>query len=439
MDDLEIKIAITYKVPKINLTLNGLLRGLDRDREAIMRAVVGKIFKALEEKLQEDYPPGQYVWNGHQSSARRLLTSFGEVRYSLAQVTERKTGKSINPLVVKLKIPAYRQYPGEALEAPLGQAIHLSYRLAAKETKRIRGSGPGKSTLWSRMQEMAAATAWPSMKSIPFEFLLVDGTSVKKQGEGGRSDGRMEFRWAWASEKPGKPFQLVGFWLDQDWKAIREDLEKRLDYGRLRMLLADGEMGVPEALLTDRMEFQRCVWHGLHDFRYNLFQDGIKGSAQEPYREGMRSNPLFHLKQVNLEKLTTTDEPVVRKLVETIERGFEDLLAALPPEKYPKTRTYVENFLGAGLTFFKYWLDHHEWPPFTTNVAESGFSRIVNRIKRVGRRWGDTGLSNWLMLAVRKIFDPAEWTNLWRQYFQLHCRLRLQTLHVDYRWILCIT
>jgi len=49
-----------------------------------------------------------------------------------------------------LKIPAYRHYPGEALEASLGQAIHLSYRLAAKETKRIRGSGPGKSALWIR-------------------------------------------------------------------------------------------------------------------------------------------------------------------------------------------------------------------------------------------------------------------------------------------------
>jgi len=108
-----------------------------------MRAIVVKIFEGLEEKLQEDYPPEQYAWNGHPSSARRLLISFGEVRYSLAQVTERKTGKSINPLVVKLKIPAYRHYPGEALEASLGQAIHLSYRLAAKETKRIRGSGPG--------------------------------------------------------------------------------------------------------------------------------------------------------------------------------------------------------------------------------------------------------------------------------------------------------
>jgi hypothetical protein len=31
----------------------------------------------------------------------------------------------------------------------------------------------------------------------------------------------------------------------------------------------------------------------------------------------------------------------------------------------------MENFLGAGLTFFKYWLDHYEWPPFTINVAES--------------------------------------------------------------------
>ena len=180
-------------------------------------------------------------------------------------------------------------------------------------------------------------------------------------------------------------------------------------------------------------DYPRCVWHGLHHFRYNLFQDGIKGSAQEPYREGTRSNPLFHLKQVNLEKLMATDKPVVRKLVETIQRNFDKLLEVLPAEKYPKTRTYVTNFPGARMTFLQYWLDHHEWPPFTTNVAESGFSRIVNRIKWVGRRWSNTGLSNWLMPAVRKIFDPAEWMNLWRQYFQLHCRLRLQILQLDYR------
>jgi hypothetical protein len=36
MDDLEIKIAITYKVPENNLTLNGLLRGLERDVSRIL-------------------------------------------------------------------------------------------------------------------------------------------------------------------------------------------------------------------------------------------------------------------------------------------------------------------------------------------------------------------------------------------------------------------
>jgi len=133
MDDLEIKIAITYKVPKINLTINGLLRGLSLDQDTIMRSVAVEIFKALEAQAREDYPSDRYIWNGHRSSARQIFTSFGEVRYRLAQVTERKTGKTINPLVVRLKMPPYHRYQGESLEAPLGQAIHLSYHRAAKE------------------------------------------------------------------------------------------------------------------------------------------------------------------------------------------------------------------------------------------------------------------------------------------------------------------
>ncbi|MFZ2053094.1 MAG: hypothetical protein WAU81_02745, partial [Candidatus Aminicenantales bacterium] len=55
MDDLEIKIAITYRVPKNNLTLNGLLRGLERDRDEIMRNLLVTLFQALEEKAKEEY------------------------------------------------------------------------------------------------------------------------------------------------------------------------------------------------------------------------------------------------------------------------------------------------------------------------------------------------------------------------------------------------
>ena len=177
MDDLEIKIAITYKVPENSLTLNGLLRGLEHNRDEIMRTILGRILEALEEKAKNDYPPGRYVLNGHQSTARNLMTSFGRIRHRMAQVLDRTTGAVVFPLIERLKIEPYRQYQRETLEAPVGQAIHLSYRLAMKETRRLRGHGPSKSTLWRRLQEVAESLGgWPPLKLRPFAFLLVDGT-----------------------------------------------------------------------------------------------------------------------------------------------------------------------------------------------------------------------------------------------------------------------
>jgi len=61
MDDLEINIAITYKVPKNNLTFNGLLRGLKIDRDAIMRSMIGQILAIRDRSLlfrapQQSFP-----------------------------------------------------------------------------------------------------------------------------------------------------------------------------------------------------------------------------------------------------------------------------------------------------------------------------------------------------------------------------------------------
>jgi len=439
MDDLEIKIAITYKVPENNLTLNGLLRGLEHNRDEIMRTILGRILEALEEKAKNDYPPGRYVLNGHQSTARNLMTSFGRIRHRMAQVMDRTTGAVVFPLIERLKIEPYRQYQRETLEAPVGQAIHLSYRLAMKETRRLRGHGPSKSTLWRQLQEVAASQGgWPPLKHRPFAFLMVDGTKVRRQSRGASLE-PVEMRWAWASEGVGKPFELVGFWVGDSWETIRRDLSRRLNYGRLRMLFSDGGPGIEDNLRSARMECQRCVWHGHHDFRFLLYADEVKGPAQREFLELLNRNPLFHLRQAELETLKPEDEPLVRKLARTIRSGFGELLAALPESRYPKTRTYLLNFSRQALAFFDYWLDHQRWIPFTTNIAESAFSRVVNRIKRVGCRWSEAGLLNWLTIAMRKIFHPALWTSLWRQYLRLHRSLHLTSLISEYRWIYVIT
>jgi len=110
MDDLEIKIAITNKVPKNNLKLNGLLRGLERDRDEIMRNLLVTLFQALEEKAKEEYSPSGCVRDGHQSNRCVFRPSSGEIRYRLAQMRDRN-GAIFCPLATKLKVEPYRQYP----------------------------------------------------------------------------------------------------------------------------------------------------------------------------------------------------------------------------------------------------------------------------------------------------------------------------------------
>jgi len=161
----------------------------------------------------------------------------------------------------------------------------------------------------------------------------------------------------------------------------------------------------------------------------------VKGRAQKPLLELLEQNPLFQLRQADLEALSPEDEPLVRKLVKAIRRCFRDLLRVLPNDKYPKTRTYVDNFSRQAITFFNNRLDRQNWIPFTANAIESSFSRVVNRIKRIGGPWSENGLMNWLAVAFRKILHPSMWPALWKQYLRLHRSLSLISLRVECRWI----
>ena len=64
--------------------------------------------------------------------------------------------------------------------------------------------------------------------------------------------------------------------MDKDWRFIRKDLGKRLDYEKLEVLFSDGGPGIEQNLLSEGMKPQRCVWHGKRDFPFLLYQDGAK-------------------------------------------------------------------------------------------------------------------------------------------------------------------
>jgi hypothetical protein len=393
---------------------------LEEQTQLILNTVLQSIFKALEERTVQRLTRkhlGRFVLNGHQPNARKLITHFGVFRYRMVQMIDKKTGKTVIPLAQALALVPYRQYQTEALRAGMILAIHLSYARATREIVRIRGQGPSKSTTYRGSREIARTQCrWPSMKEVPYRFLMVDGTKVRLQGPGGKDLGYKEMRWALVSKGPGRPFKPVGFWIDTGWDVIREDLENRLSYEKLEVLFSDCGPEIEENLLSEGMRLQRCLWHRKRDFPFLMYADGLKKAAQQPFRSLFGQIPIFDLTKERLEKIDPADQETIQQLVQQTRQGFEQLLEALDQDKYPKARTYIRNFYAHTMTFLDYWLQNSEWLPLNINAIESAFSRIANRIKRMGKRWSDRGLLQWLMLAMVKVFRPELWDQLWKQF-----------------------
>ena len=81
------------------------------------------------------------------------------------------------------------------------------------------------------------------------------------------------------------------------------------------------------------------------------------------------------LTQKHIEKLRPEDRPLVEQMVEKTQHGLEQLLKALDPQRYPRTRTYIENLMEPVTTFLKHWLENGEVMPLTTECA--GMRRVV--------------------------------------------------------------
>lgn len=437
MSKIRINLTLEFSLPEERLTVNGLLAGVKKVMSQIFFIIIKTLLSAIEEREMERLKmkePGRFVKNGYR---RRLLrTSFGPFWCSLNRVYDKKKKKTFLPLAKALAIPGYRQYLNEAMEPAAGLVAHVSFRRSVSESERIATGKIGKDTFHSWLQDFAESQCrWPDHKKIPYRYLLVDGTGVRLQGYKGEDLGGKQMRWALGSVGEKKPFQIVGFWVDKSWAEIRKDLDQRLNYKGLEILFSDGGPGIEEAFLEEGMRHQRCVLHGKRDFPYLLYRDGLKKDAQTFFKEKLDENPVFHFTKTKLESLTAKDLPRIKELAEKAKVQFQEMLKFLDPQKYPYARQYLLNLSENITTFFTLWLEKGEAIPFTTNALETRFSQVKNRIKRIGRRWSESGLLNWLMLTLNKIFQPEMWQELWNQYLQITPDFQLIRLEAKYQWI----
>jgi hypothetical protein len=439
MAELRIELKLKVQIPENGLKINNLLYQLRKFMAQLFFAILGAIFSATEQKAIEALKaafPGRYVKNGLRAKPRQIRTAYGLFGYRLARVLDKETGKSSTPLPEAIGLPAYRRHMEESGEGGIGLVCHVSYRKSVKEIDRILGTGMSKSTLHREVQRFGQEMClWPEMKNIPYRYLMVDGTKVRLQETDAKGHGKkVEMRWALASVGEKEKFDLVGIWIDKSWKQIRVDLGHRLNYSKLEVLFSDGGPGIEENLVEPGMRQQRCIWHGKRDFPYILYGDQLKKTQQEPLKAKLRSIPAMNLTQGGLELLNPDDFLKVEKLAEKTRQGFEELIEALPEDKYPRARAYIENLSRDVTTFFDFWFANKVWIPLNTNAIESAFSQVKNRIWAVGRRWSESGLMNWLKVVVHKVFYPDSWNELWAKYLGLDSNLKINLLEVRYQW-----
>jgi len=77
--------------------------------------------------------------------------------------------------------------------------------------------------------------------------------------------------------------------------------------------------------------------------------------------------------------------------------------------------------------------------PLNTNAIESAFSQVCNRIKKVGKRWSENGLLNWLKMTFYKIFRPELWSNIWSEDKAQLSKIQLVSIQASYTWGEAIT
>lgn len=440
MRQIQIDLTLVFRMPESSLNVNGLLMGLRKASAQIFFALLKALVAAVEESTIDQMmakDPERYVRNGYQPNVRQLRTSLGPFFYRLAQLYDKVEKKTTVPLRASGFLPRNRRYTEEAMEAGIGQVVHVSYRCSSKEVARIREQAPAACamTLHRRLQEFAQEKCqWTSLKKIPYRFLMVDGTKVRLQGDNGAAHKDGEMRWAMASLGEKRPFEPVGFWIDKSWQEIRADLNRRLDYERLEILFSDGGQGIEQAFLEEGMLHQRCVVHGKREFAFMLYADKLKKKEQLELRRKLESIPVFHFNKEKLENLRPDDAPRVKAQAEKTREDLREMVAILDPQKYPRANAYIKNISEDIGTFFAWWLDKKTPIPIDTNAIESAISRVKNRVWSVGKRWSDKGLLNWLQVTLNKIFHPAMWQELWSQYLSLNPQFELASKQVTWKW-----
>jgi hypothetical protein len=376
------------------------------------------VLQALEARTRAELEaayPGRFRHKGRQP--RQWQLPFGAVRLPLIKLWDRVARRTVWPLREAMELPKRVRWCEETLVPGYRLAVIQSFRQSQKALRGMApdGRAPSHHTVHRRFQAFAAQldpvpdlTHRPGSK--PSAYQQADGTKVKLQA-GGHSLGPTDLRLVVGSRTPFGPLEVLDYSVGDSWEAIAERLRHRFPTPP-KVLVSDGEEGIPDALAGPETLPQRCLVHGRRGLPFALYQDGVKKAGQAPVQAAFERIPGLQLCQAELVGLDPTDTATLQALLDASERAVAALKRQLPAARFPHTRQYVLRLIDDGLAYLRHLLATGQKVPLSTNRLESIWSRVLLRIKQIGRRWSASGALHMLAACLVYALHPERYAEV---------------------------
>ena len=412
---LRIHLVLEVSIPEGTPLFQALTLAFWRFQGVAVTTLFTAVLQAIEARTRTELEtrfPGRFRDKGRQ--ARQWQLPFGAVQLGLVKLRDRLARRTVYPLKEALELPGHVRWCEETLAPGYRLAVIQSFRQSQRAVAGLApdGRAPSLATVHRRFQGFAATldpvpdyTHRPGPK--PAAYQQADGTKLKLQAAG-HAAGSADLRLVVGSRTPHGALEVLDYSVGDSWDAIAQRLRQRFPTPP-QVLLSDGEEGIPAALAGPATRHQRCLVHGRRHLLSALYQDGVKKAARAPIETAFARIPGLQLCEAELARVEPTDTATLRALLAASERTFRTLKRKLPRAQFPHTRRYVLGLIEDGLAYLRHLLATGQRIPLSTNRLESIWSRVLLRLKQIGRRWSPTGALHMLAACLVYALHPQRY------------------------------
>lgn len=415
---LRIHLVLEVSIPEGTTLFQALTLAFWRFQGVAVTTLFTAVLQAIEARTRTELEtrfPGRFRDKGTQP--RQWQLPFGTVRLGLVKLWDRAARRTVYPLKEALELPSHVRWCEETLAPGYRLAVIQSFRQSQRAVQGLApdGRAPSVATVHRRFQGFATRLE-PVPDSThrrgpkPAAYQQADGTKLKLQAQG-HAAGTAELRLVVGSRTPHGPLEVLDYSVGDSWDAIAQRLRQRFPTPP-KVLVSDGEEGIPAALAGPDTLQQRCLVHGRRNLPFALYQDGYRKADRESIEAAFARIPGLQLCQAELARLDPTDTATLQDLLEASARAFRSLKRKLPPAEFPHTRRYVLGLIEDGLAYLRHLLATGQTIPLSTNRLESIWSRVLLRLKQIGRRWSPTGALHMLAACLVYALHPKRYAEV---------------------------